>query len=112
MRVLDKFSPMQALALAAVVGLGIIGTAGCAPKDDTTPTTVITPAPHNTTVVVPASPGAPGPAGAPGPSGAAGTPGPSGAPGASGAAGAPGAPGASGASGAAGTPGTTGTTGQ
>ncbi len=117
MRVLDRFSPVQAVALAAVVSLGVLGTAGCGhDNSDQPPTTVVTtPAPRNSTVVVPSGPGtagAPGPTGAPGPAGA---PGPSGASGTPGAAGAPGAPGASGSSGGAGTAGTTGgggTTGQ
>ena len=102
----DKFSPAQALALSIVIGLSIIGTAGCGPKDDTAnPPVVVTPAPRNTTVVVPGGSGTPGPAGAPG---APGAPGPSGAPGAPGPSGAPGASGASGASGTAGTGGATG----
>ena len=92
MRILDKISPMQALALTAVIGLGILG-AGCAPKDDTaTPPVVVNPAPRNTTVVVPGSPAPPGPAGAPGAPGASGAPGPAGASGAPGAPGAVGAP--------------------
>lgn len=108
MRILDKLSPMQALALTAVIGLGILG-AGCTPKEDATPV-VVNPAPRNTTVVVPGSPAPPGPAGAPGRAGA---------PGAAGASGPSGASGAAGAAGAAGAPappgpaaGTTGTTGQ
>ncbi len=101
----NKLSPAQALALSAVIGLGVIGTAGCGQKDDSaTPPVVVTPAPRNTTVVVPGA-GTPGPAGAPG------APGPAGAPGASGAPGAPGAPGASGASGGAGASGSAGTSG-
>ena len=90
MRILDKISPVQALALTAVIGLGILG-AGCGPKEDATPPVVVNPAPRNTTVVVPGSPVPPGPAGAPG------APGPAGAPGAAGASGASGAPGAAGA---------------
>lgn len=100
MRILD-ISPLHALGIAAVVSLGVLGTAGCGPKDDTSqpPTTVVTPAPRNTTVVVPSGSGTPGPAGAPGPTGA---------PGPAGASGAPGSPAAPGSPGSAGTAGTTG----
>ena len=56
MRVFDRFSAAQAIALAAAVGLGVVGTAGCGHDDNTPPTTVVTPAPRNTTVVVPGGP--------------------------------------------------------
>ncbi len=115
MRVLDisvfDISRVQVLALAAVVGLGVLGTAGCGHDDNSQPPTVVTPAPRNTTVVVPGGSGTPGPAGAPGPAGRPGASGPAGASGASGAPGAAGASGGAGTAGASGGAGTAGTTG-
>ncbi len=96
---ISKLSPVQVLAFSAILGFAVFGAAGCAQKDDTPAPVVVTPAPRNTTVVVPGSPAPPGPAGAPGAPGPAGAPGPSGAPGAPGPSGAAGAPAPSGPSG-------------
>lgn len=60
MRVMNKFSPVQAVALTAVLGLGILSTAGCGHDDSSqTPTTAATPAPRNSPAVLPPPPNAP-----------------------------------------------------
>ncbi len=58
MRILNRLSPVQAVALAAVVSLSILGAAGCSHDDSSqTPTTAA--ASHNAPTSIPPPPNAP-----------------------------------------------------
>ncbi len=71
MRILDRFSPAQALALAVTLGLGVLGTAGCSHDDTLDPPTVA--APQNAAPATAAQPDS-------GPPGSSSTPGQAGSP--------------------------------